>query len=321
MATADNQNPRPDSFDSGIYGTIPFSGGWINVHHGLIVQASYNDGSDPKNVNMNKDLMGLPSRVSSIENITRAMSFNDSTGRLVLNGMESGAWQERIVAGPTGATIKAGPQNLITANNSTFELKANSDVVISANSTEMKLSHGNRFLSLKGNTENTILLQFDGVQYLSMTATETNLTYKKGDQSSSYLGKAIKISDTGVNLYAHPYQAWVSTSQGHGGDPSDRRFKKDITYDVDGDILDDLKPVRYKFKTADVERYGFIAQDVQEVIPSIVNTAPEGDRLYLHYNDIIAILTAKVQKQSKKIQDLEDRIAKLEALVLDKVKE
>lgn len=317
MPTDSNPNPGPDTEDTAINGTINFSNGWINVHHGLIVQTHYNDGNTP--LNMNKDLINMPSRVSSIENITRAMSFNDSTGRLVLNGMESGVWQERIVAGPTGATIKAGPQNLITTNNSTFELKANSDVVISANSTEMKLAHGNRFLSLKGNTENVIELHFDQYQYLSFTSSETNLTYIKG--SANDIGINIKISSAGINLHASPYQAWVSTERGHGGDPSDRRFKKDITYDVDGDILDDLKPVRYKFKTADVERYGFIAQDVQEVVPSIVEKAPEGDRLYLQYNDIIAILTAKVQKQSKKIQDLEDRIARLEALVLDKVKE
>lgn len=107
------------------------------------------------------------------------------------------------------------------------------------------------------------IVNYLGTIYRCTTAITTAENWTAGHWT------AIKIADEVTNLKsaASPYQAWVSTQYGHGGDPSDRRFKKDITYDVDGDILDDLKPVRYKFKTADVERYGFIAQDVQKVVP------------------------------------------------------
>lgn len=300
MPTDDVPHPADTSYDSGINGTLNIGDDWINIHHGIVVQAS------TTNI-----LSGVPSRITALENKTANMSFDYDQGRLVLRAMDSGVWQERIVASPAGTTIKAGPQNLATVNNSTFEVKAQDGVLVSGNSTETKMAWGSHYLSLQ---QYLVMLQYDQYQYLSFTNTETNLTYTKG--SDDYLGKGIKISSNGINLFAHPYQAWVSSESGFGPTPSDRRFKKDITYDVDGDILDDLKPVRYKFKTAEPERYGFIAQDVQEVIPSIVETAPEGDRLYLHYNDIIAILTAKVQKQAKKIKDLEERLARLEALVL-----
>lgn len=255
---------NPNTEDTAINETINFSNGWMKVHHGLIVQTHYNTYSDPSN--FNHDLADVPAKISQLESKTKYITYGNGDDTFELKVFNNGAWNERIKATANGTTIRAGTDNYVTANQSSFMSKATSDVYISGGY----------------------------------------------DQSNH---------EWICRMHAGYYEWYVSANGGPGPFPSDKRFKEDIRYELDGDLIDDLKPVIYKFKDTDEDRFGFIAQDVQEVVPNLVKLDTEGKRLYLHYNDIIAILTAKVQKQTKKIQDLEDRIARLEALVLDKVKE
>lgn len=88
---------------------------------------------------------------------------------------------------------------------------------------------------------------------------------------------------------------------------SDKRSKTDITYGIDGDKIDLLKPVSFRYKEGigndDNIHYGFIAQDVLEIYPDLVNQWCE-DRYNLDYNGIIPLLVDKCQKLQKQIDDL-----------------
>ena len=108
---------------------------------------------------------------------------------------------------------------------------------------------------------------------------------------------------------------------------SDRRLKQNIEHTVP-DIIDQLKPATFEYKkTPGVKRYGFIAQEVKEVIPELVyqddtsNWRPEEirevyekgeswkytDPVYtLNYNDIIALLVDKCQSLQKQINELRE---------------
>ena len=68
-----------------------------------------------------------------------------------------------------------------------------------------------------------------------------------------------------------------------------------------------LSPVRFRYKGDDKLHYGFIAQDVQKVIP---DTVQEGDDGYLSltYHELIAPLYALVQEQEKRIETLEKQL-------------
>ena len=95
---------------------------------------------------------------------------------------------------------------------------------------------------------------------------------------------------------------------------SDKNLKKNIRpldqYGLD-EVLK-LKPVMYDWK--DEKRsnnnIGFIAQDVQEVIPELVNESvllngKEGEtKLGVEYNKMIAVLTNAIQEQQKQIEEL-----------------
>ena len=72
-----------------------------------------------------------------------------------------------------------------------------------------------------------------------------------------------------------------------------------------------LRPVRFHFKKEKDWHYGFIAQEVQEVLPEAVKPFEDG-YLSLNYQELIAPLYALVQEQEERIKQLEDRIDMLE---------
>ena len=91
---------------------------------------------------------------------------------------------------------------------------------------------------------------------------------------------------------------------------SDIRLKEDIVK-IDTDIAKHLLPVKFRFKGDDKLHYGFIAQDVQKVIPDVVDESTDG-YLTLTYHELIAPLYALVQEQEDRINQLETRLKALE---------
>jgi hypothetical protein len=100
--------------------------------------------------------------------------------------------------------------------------------------------------------------------------------------------------------------------------PSDRRLKENIE-DIDGDIALNLKPVSFNYRNdkRKKKRYGFIAQDVKEVLPSIVKKDEENWPHYysLQYTELIAPTLALAQRNAKKIEELEKEIADLKEII------
>jgi hypothetical protein len=91
---------------------------------------------------------------------------------------------------------------------------------------------------------------------------------------------------------------------------SDKRLKDNITPICDAlGVVSKLAPVSYSWKPemmVDQEkRYGFIAQDVKEVLPTIVK---ENKHFTLESNNIISINTAAIKELMNKIYKLEEEI-------------
>lgn len=98
--------------------------------------------------------------------------------------------------------------------------------------------------------------------------------------------------------------------------PSDRRLKKDIS-NLDGvlNTLMLLRPTSYALVDAqsdDRQQYGFIAQELEKVLPDLVHHNAE-DQLSVNYMQIIPLLTAALQEQQKTIEDLSRRLDTLES--------
>jgi hypothetical protein len=97
---------------------------------------------------------------------------------------------------------------------------------------------------------------------------------------------------------------------------SDRRRKKDIAF-LNG-LLDGalrLRPVMFHFKEQsenDPAQMGFIAQEVQEVFPSLVT---DGDTMSLNYSGLSVVAIGAVQELSAKVKSLESEVSDLKKTV------
>ena len=109
---------------------------------------------------------------------------------------------------------------------------------------------------------------------------------------------------------------------------SDKSLKKDIKELEEKHLafFRCLRPVQFKYKDGESGRThtGFIAQEVEDAIHeagmtnqdmAVVVIDQESGRHYLRYEEIIAVQTQVIQNMQKKVDSLEARLAKLEALL------
>ncbi len=111
---------------------------------------------------------------------------------------------------------------------------------------------------------------------------------------------------------------------------SDEQFKQDITPEDSAlELINSLNPVTYTFKTdnkfnisfPDVVQHGFIAQELEKVLPELVaNHSEEGVGTYksVNYNGIISVLTKGIQELSEEVEDLKKQLAEAKTYVVSK---
>ena len=124
--------------------------------------------------------------------------------------------------------------------------------------------------------------------------------------------------DVSGNIQAFSYNA-----------TSDYRAKDNVVPLNTSFTVDSLNPVTYKFKATGKQDVGFIAHEVQEFYPFLVNGEKDGPHSQsLNYNGFIGILTKEIQDLKKKVVEQEtkalakaaeqdQRISALEKMVSD----
>lgn len=111
---------------------------------------------------------------------------------------------------------------------------------------------------------------------------------------------SLNINPSGGNVYSNGFSV-----------TSDIRLKRDVNYNFSYGIneINNLKPVTFKLRKLknDRVRYGFIAQDIKEILPDLVeNMTEEADgHLAINQSYIIPILVKAVQELSDKVKKLE----------------
>jgi hypothetical protein len=95
--------------------------------------------------------------------------------------------------------------------------------------------------------------------------------------------------------------AWVYSS--------DRRLKENISPIQSGlSIIEQLKPVRFDYIKGDKKQAGFIAQEVEEVLPDIVTKGEDG-MLGMKTESIIPYLVKAIQEQQEEINTLKAKLS------------
>ena len=104
---------------------------------------------------------------------------------------------------------------------------------------------------------------------------------------------------------------------------SDKRFKQDIKPINNAlSYINKLNPVTYKWNQKDFKEYnfnpgleiGFIAQEVEKVLPSVIHKDDNG-YYSMNYNALIPVLTEAMKEQQKMIEQQQKEIDELKALV------
>ena len=120
---------------------------------------------------------------------------------------------------------------------------------------------------------------------------------------SPYIRLVADLSDGGIQFNRQP-----SIS-------SDERLKENIEPVKNDDprlsYAASIELKNFNYKGSHLSTMGYIAQDVQKVLPSLVNEDKEGF-LSLNYTELLALKVASLEKKNS---DLETRIQKLESLV------
>ncbi|HXU01083.1 MAG TPA: tail fiber domain-containing protein, partial [Polyangia bacterium] len=143
---------------------------------------------------------------------------------------------------------------------------------------------------------------------LLATATGTG-TAVRGENSNTngwagyFVGKVYSTE----NFYT---QSWQS---------SDARLKKDVAVSPYGlKDLAALRPVTFKWKDAERpggRQVGFIAQEIQTVVPEVVTKEAQSGMLSVNYSGLVPVLVKSIQEQQAIIARQDDRMAQQDARI------
>lgn len=122
---------------------------------------------------------------------------------------------------------------------------------------------------------------------------------------------------TGSSLLGASSNPWRELWASNGTiQTSDRKQKKDITYNLDkyDELFDRLKPSVYKMSWGERNHSGLVAQDVEEALQEcgistkdFAGFVRDGENYALRYDEFIALLIDQVQKLKQRIAELEEK--------------
>ena len=144
--------------------------------------------------------------------------------------------------------------------------------------------------------------------------------YRATSALTSYL-IALNSNVGGSDVVKFRVEADGSVFGGTYTGTSDERAKteiSDLNYGLD--TINQLRPKQFKMRHSEEKgfKYGFIAQEIETVLPDLVRDdgiedGEGGSYKALEYNSIIAVLTKAIQEQQQMIEDLKGEIEQLKS--------
>ena len=109
------------------------------------------------------------------------------------------------------------------------------------------------------------------------------------------------IPETGVNSVFIKKDLQVANEITVTSSEQNKEYIKDISNDVN-DVLK-LKPKQYNYKENEKLHFGFIAEDVEKIYPTLVSNRNETEKS-LNYLEIIPLLVNKIKDLQNQIDEL-----------------
>ena len=170
-------------------------------------------------------------------------------------------------------------------------------------------SYGSLGLEIQSTGDTSLRLERDGSTAFEISARSSDiLIYNPGTARNFRFGlggtEKFRMTTGGAFHATDDVVAYSTT-------PSDEKLKtniKDIDYGLDTILK--LKPKQYDWKKDNRHDIGFIAQDVEEVIPEIVKDNEWFDDKIktMDYEKLTAVLIKAVQEQQQQINELKEKL-------------
>jgi hypothetical protein len=120
------------------------------------------------------------------------------------------------------------------------------------------------------------------------------------DATSGVVGT---VGTSSSKLYFNPSTGTLNSTQFNS--LSDERTKADITRITGAiELLDHIKGVEFRWKDSDVRSAGVIAQEVEAILPELVNTSETGMKS-VNYDGLIGYLIESVKTLDRRVRQLE----------------
>ena len=291
----------------------------------------------------------LPLFMDATTTGTQNSAFGSAALQANTTGMQNAAFgNSALIANTSGNTNSAfGTGALLastTANlNSAFGFEA---LVASTTGSNNSAFGEGALFNLKTGSGNLALGAQAG---LNLTGAESNNIYLSnsgvaGESNTARIGTdltAVFITGISGRTSASGVGVFVNTSGQLGTLTSSRRFKHEIAdMGAESDLLMKLRPVAFYYKPeldeTQTRQYGLVAEEVAQVAPQLVVYDKDGAPQTVRYHFVNAMLLGAVQKQQrrieeqaralqkqqstidlqqKEIQDLAERLDKLEAML------
>lgn len=89
---------------------------------------------------------------------------------------------------------------------------------------------------------------------------------------------------------------------------SDARLKQDIkNIDIDYNIFNSIRPVTFSWKDTNKTAYGFIAQELEQIMPELVNTSDNGYKS-VGYTQLIPYLVAIIKELKQEVENIKETV-------------
>lgn len=152
-------------------------------------------------------------------------------------------------------------------------------------------------------TDDDIVVGVGTTRYLYFYRTGAQIVWPSSD--GSFTGDTVNLRKGGTNLLKtdDDFEAVSLTST------STRREKKNIKkYKAGLEIVEKLRPVSYKRKSNNQDDIGFIAEEVNEILPIIVRKDEENIPQSMDYSKLTVILVNAVKELSAEIKELKKKL-------------
>lgn len=288
------------------FGSAVTMSGTLNVSGATILSGTLNVGNK---ATFNETLTNATATFNGIATFKKNVIFEKNLGVNVANPLERFEVGGNI---KTNYAVKAGSAVItgdVSANNITT-----AHAILGINHTEQKESQGQ--LTLKpANTNQTWWFIRNDDKNVS-TDKETSLIFARAENGGE---DKMRIDNAGI--YWNIAVAGATPNWKPLMVSSDARLKKNVC-SIDGSLnkIMKLSGVKFNWRRDEFpDRYlpagdqlGFIAQDVEKVLPELIGTDGQGFK-NVNYDGVIPVLVNAMKEQQQQIDQLKAEVAKLKA--------